>query len=74
MDNLIKMLTNLSIEAEPSEIDLLCDKINSIKITEGKEEVIEELIKKELFNFFEILAKKGRCFTTQEVKFIKWLY
>ena len=74
MDNLVKMLNNLSIEVDSLEIDSLCNKINSIKITEDKEEVKEELIKKELFSFFAILANKGRCLNVQNEINIKWLY
>jgi len=74
MDNLVKMLNNLSIKVDSLEIDLLCNKINSIKIIEEREEVKEELIKKELCSFFEILTRKGRCLSIQNKINIKWIF
>ena len=75
MENLINMLNKLSLDNDDSkEIDNLCNKINSIKISSDKEEIKDELITKVLFNFFEILSKKGRCIVPINNINIKWLY
>ena len=75
MENLIIMLNKLSIDNNDSqEIDSLCNKINSIKISTDKYEIKEELIGKVIFNFFEILSKKGRCIVPCNNVNIKWLY
>ena len=75
MENLINMLNKLSLDNDDSnEIDSLCNKINSIKISTEKEEVKEVLIEKVVLNFFEILSKKGRCIVPTNNINIKWLY
>jgi len=75
MENLVNMLNKLSLDNEDSqEIDSLCNKINSIKISTERQEIKEELIGNELFNFFEILMKKGRCVVPINNINIKWLY
>lgn len=75
MENLINMLNKLSLDNDDSkEIDSLCNKINSIKISTEKEEIKEVLIEKVLFNFFEILSKKGRCVVPINNISIRWLY
>jgi predicted nucleic acid-binding Zn-ribbon protein len=75
MENLINMLNKLSLDNDESkEIDTLCNKINSIKISTEKEEIKEELIGKVIYNFFEILSKKGRCVVQIKNENIRWLY
>lgn len=75
MENLINMLNKLSLDNDDStEIDSLCNKINSIKICTEKEDIKKELIGKVIYNFFEILSKKGRCVVPINNTNIKWLY
>ena len=84
MEELIKSLSNLSVNNHnPSENDmnLLCENLSKIKV-ENKEELslhintleLPKEVKQIIFNFFEILEKKKRCFIENEIVFNKSIY
>jgi len=66
MDFLVDSFRKLIIDKNDlDDFNLLCDKINNIKLEENKQ-ILEENknaveIKKLVFNFFEVLMKKERC-------------
>jgi hypothetical protein len=66
MDNLINMLNNLLLYQD-SEIDSLCKKMNSIKIT-------NQIITKQKKKVKIQLIKRGRCFVNKNNNNIKWIY
>jgi len=72
MEDLIKSLSNLTINNE-DDIDSICQTLRNIKIDEIKD-INPEEVKKVLFNFFEILAKKRRCFVASEIISNKYIY
>jgi len=82
MEELIKSLSSLSIDnANENDINLLCENLSKIKV-DDKEELSLQInkldlpkeVKQIIFNFFEILEKKKRCFIENEIVFNKSIY
>jgi hypothetical protein len=75
MEELINSLSKLSVDKD-DDIDLLCQSLCKVKIEDIKEvqDKLPEEAKKILFNFFSILAKKGRCTVNTDMILNKLIY
>lgn len=78
MEELINSLSKLSVDKD-DDIDLLCQSLCKVKIedineVQEKVQKLPEEAKKLLFNFFSILAKKGRCTVNTNIVINKLVY
>jgi len=84
MEELINSLSKLSVDKD-DDIDLLCQSLCKVKIDDIKDNILTEEVqekvqklpeeaKKILFNFFSILAKKGRCTINVDMVSNKLIY
>lgn len=84
MEELINSLSKLSVDKD-DDIDLLCQSLCKVKIEDIKDNILTEEVqekvqnlpekaKKILFNFFSILAKKGRCVVNTDIITNKIIY
>ena len=73
MDFLVDSFRKLIIDKNDlDDFDLLCNKINNIKLENTNENENIENVKHIIFNFFEVLMKKERCSVKNDIfpKFI----
>ena len=84
MEELINSLSKLSVDKD-DDIDLLCQSLCKVKIEDIKDNILTEEVKEKvnnlpeeakkiLFNFFSILAKKGRCAVNTNIIINKFIY
>lgn len=84
MEELINSLSKLSVDKD-DDIDLLCQSLCKVKIEDIKDNILTEEVQKKvnnlpeeakkiLFNFFSILAKKGRCAVNTNIIINKFIY
>ena len=84
MEELINSLSKLSVDKD-DDIDLLCQSLCKVKIEDIKDNILTEEVKEKvnnlpeeakkiLFNFFSILAKKGRCAVNTDIITNKLIY